>query len=105
MNLMVFRMVNIRGSSDSEVNVKISSGGERSVSCNEAENISDNSSMQHDVWANSGSERPCFAFIDKPAIHVDLGDLSNQLEYFQFFCTVDIAEVIAKEINLYAKIV
>jgi hypothetical protein len=43
-------------SSVSEVNVKISSGGERSVSCNEAENISDNSSMQLDVWANSGAE-------------------------------------------------
>jgi hypothetical protein len=43
-------------SSDSEVNVKILSCGEHSVSSDEAENVSDNSSMQLDVWANSGAE-------------------------------------------------
>jgi hypothetical protein len=43
-------------SSDSETNVKILSGGEQSVSFDEAENVSDNSSMQPDVWANSGAE-------------------------------------------------
>jgi hypothetical protein len=40
-------------SSDSEINVNISSGGEQSVSSDEAENASINSSMQH---ANSGAE-------------------------------------------------
>jgi hypothetical protein len=43
-------------SSDSEINVKISSGGEQIVSYDEAENVSDNSSMQPDIWANSGAE-------------------------------------------------
>jgi DNA gyrase inhibitor GyrI len=43
-------------SSDSEINVKISSGGEQSVSSDEAQNISNSSSMQPDVWANSGTE-------------------------------------------------
>jgi hypothetical protein len=40
-------------SSDSELNVKIWSGGEQSVSSDEAENVSDNNSMQPDVQANS----------------------------------------------------
>jgi hypothetical protein len=38
-------------SSDSEINVKISSGGEQIFSSDEAENISDNSSVQPDIWA------------------------------------------------------
>jgi hypothetical protein len=42
----------IEYSSDSEINVNISLGGERSVSSDEAENINDNSSMQPDMWAN-----------------------------------------------------
>jgi hypothetical protein len=33
-------------SSDSEINVNISSGGEQSVSSDQAENVSDNSSIQ-----------------------------------------------------------
>jgi hypothetical protein len=36
-------------SSDSEINVKISSGCEQSARSDEAENVSDNSSMQPDV--------------------------------------------------------
>jgi hypothetical protein len=36
--------------------MKISLGGEQSVSSDEAENVSDNSGMQHDVWTNSGAE-------------------------------------------------
>jgi hypothetical protein len=36
--------------------VKISSDGEQSVSSDEAENVSDNSSMQPDIWGNSGAE-------------------------------------------------
>jgi hypothetical protein len=36
-------------SSDSEINVKISSCGEQSVSCDEEENISDNSSTQNGI--------------------------------------------------------
>jgi hypothetical protein len=41
-------------SSDSEINVKISSYDEQSVCSGEAESVSDNSSMQPDVWAISG---------------------------------------------------
>jgi hypothetical protein len=43
-------------SSESEINMKISSWGEQSVSSDEEENVSDNSSMQHDMWAKSGAE-------------------------------------------------
>jgi hypothetical protein len=42
--------------SDSEINVKISSDGEQSVISDEAENVSDSSSMQPNVQANSGAE-------------------------------------------------
>jgi hypothetical protein len=69
--------------SDSKINMKISSGGEQSVSSDETENISGNSSMQSDVWANSGAERSCFQFTGKPVINVDLEDPSNPLEYFE----------------------
>jgi type IV secretory pathway VirB4 component len=41
-------------SSDGEINVKILSGGEQTVSSDEAENVSNNSGMQPDVWKNSG---------------------------------------------------
>jgi hypothetical protein len=44
-------------SSDSEINVKILSCGEQSVSSDEEENVSDNSSMQHCTWAKSDAER------------------------------------------------
>jgi hypothetical protein len=40
----------------SEIGVKISAYGQQSVSCHEEENVSDNSSMQHDTWAKSGAE-------------------------------------------------
>jgi hypothetical protein len=65
--------------------VNISSGGEQSVSSDEAENVSDNSSMQPDVWANLGAERPCFLFTGKPGTNVDLEDPSNPLEYSELF--------------------
>jgi hypothetical protein len=42
--------------SDSEINVNISLGGEQSVSSDEAENISDSSSMQHGIWTKSDAE-------------------------------------------------
>jgi hypothetical protein len=42
-------------SSESEINVKISSCGEQGVS-SEKENVSDNSSMQHSIWEKSGAE-------------------------------------------------
>jgi hypothetical protein len=54
-------------SSDSERNVKISSCGEQSVSSDEEENVSDNSSMQHVIWAKSGAP-----FTGNPDIHVVL---------------------------------
>jgi hypothetical protein len=65
--------------------VKISSGGEESVSSDDAQNVSDNSSMQPDIWENSGAERPRFPFTDKPGINDDLEDFINPLEYFEFF--------------------
>jgi hypothetical protein len=76
---------------------------QQSVSSDEAENVSNNSSTQHDVWANLGAERPYFHFTGKPGINVDLEDPSNPLEYFELFCTADIAEVIARETNQYAQ--
>jgi hypothetical protein len=42
-------------SSDSEINMKISSSGEQSVSPDEEENVSDSSSMQHGIWTKSGA--------------------------------------------------
>jgi hypothetical protein len=43
-------------SSDRKINVKILLGGEQSVSSDEAENVSDDSNIQPDLWANSGAE-------------------------------------------------
>jgi hypothetical protein len=40
--------------------MNILSCGEQSISSDEEENVSDNSSMQTDVWTNSGAERPRF---------------------------------------------
>jgi hypothetical protein len=57
--------------------VKISSCGEESVRSDEEENVSDNSSMQHGIWANSGAERPRFPFTGKPGKNVDVEDPSN----------------------------
>jgi hypothetical protein len=79
-------------SSDSEINVKISSWGEQSVS-------SDECSVQHGIWVKSGAKRPCFPFTGKPGIDVDLEDPSNPLEYSDLFCTPEIAELIARETN------
>jgi hypothetical protein len=62
----------------------------------EAENISVNSSMQTDIWANSGAEQPRFPFTGKPGINIDLEDPHNPLEYFELFCTPDSVEVIAR---------
>jgi hypothetical protein len=90
-------------SSDSKINVKISSSGEQSVSSDEAENVSDTSSMQPDIYANSGAQLPHFPFTGKPGINVYLEDPSNPLEYFELFCTPDIAEVIARVTNRYAQ--
>jgi hypothetical protein len=38
-------------SNQSEINVKISSCSERSVNCDEEENVSDSSSKQNGIWA------------------------------------------------------
>jgi hypothetical protein len=64
-------------SSDSEINVKLLSHGEPSVSSNEAEYVSHNKSMQPDVWTNSGAQQPRFPFTGKPGINVDSKDPSN----------------------------
>jgi hypothetical protein len=80
-------------SSDNEINEKFSVGGD------EAESVSNNGSLQPDVQANSGAERPHFPFTGKPGINVDLEDPSNPLEYFEMICMPDILEVIARETN------
>jgi hypothetical protein len=49
-------------SNDSEVNVKISSCGEHSVSSDEEEHVSDNNSMLHGIWAKSGAQQPHLPF-------------------------------------------
>jgi hypothetical protein len=77
----------------------MSSCGEQIITSDEEENVSDNNSMQHGVWAKSGSEQPLFPFTDKPAINVDLEDPSNTVEYFEVFCTLEIAELIARKTN------
>jgi hypothetical protein len=89
-------------SSNSEINVKIWSCCEQSVNSDDEENVSDNSSMQHDKQAKSGAQRPQFPFTHKPGINVDLEDPSNPLEYFELFCTPEIADIIATETNQYA---
>jgi hypothetical protein len=82
--------------SDTEINVNILLGGEQSVSSDEAESVSDSSSMGPDVWVDLGDERPHFPFTGKPGRNVDLEDPSNSLEYIELFCTPDIAELIAR---------
>jgi hypothetical protein len=62
--------------------VKILPCGEQSVSSDEEENVSGNSSMQHGIWAKSGAEQPCFPFTDMTDIYVDLGDPSNPWNIF-----------------------
>jgi hypothetical protein len=69
MNTMIFQS---EYSSGSEISMKISSRAEQSVGSDEAKNVSDNSSMQPDVWANLGAERPHFPFTGKPGINIDL---------------------------------
>jgi hypothetical protein len=49
-------------SNDSEINGKNSSCGQ-SVSCDEEENVSDNSGMQHGMWTKSGAEQPCLLLL------------------------------------------
>jgi hypothetical protein len=83
--------------------VKILSCGEQSVSSDEGENVSDNSTVQHGIWAKSGAEQPCFPFTGKSATNVDLEDPHNPQEYFELFCTPENVEVITRETNVYAK--
>jgi hypothetical protein len=71
--------------SDSEINVKVSSCDEQSVSYDEEENVGDSSSIQHGIWAKSDAERPYFPFIGKPGINVVVEDPGNPLEYFECF--------------------
>jgi hypothetical protein len=89
-------------SSDSDV--KILSGGEQSVSSDQPENVSDNNSMQPNVWTNSGAEQPRFPFTGKSGINVYLEEPSNPLQYFELLYTPDIAEVIARETYVCPKI-
>jgi hypothetical protein len=91
-------------SSDSKKIVKILSCGEESVSSDDEENVSDNRSMQHAICVKSGDKGPYFPFTCKPGINVDLEDPSNPLEYFELFCMPEIADIIARERNQYARI-
>jgi hypothetical protein len=93
--------LNTPRNSDSEINGKISSCGEYSVSSDEEENVSGSSSMQHGIWAKSGAEQPHFPFTGMLGINVDLEDASNPLKYFELFCTPEIVGVIARETNWY----
>jgi hypothetical protein len=77
--------------------VKILSCGEQDVSFDEEEKVSDNSRMQHGIWATT------FLFTSKTGINVDSESPRNTLEYFELFCIPEIAEVIAAETNQYAK--
>jgi hypothetical protein len=53
------------------------------LSCgDEEESVSDSSSMQHGIWANSAAEWPHFPFIGKPGLNIDLEDPSNPLGIF-----------------------
>lgn len=63
--------------SDSKVNVKILPC-EQSVSSDEEQNVTDNSSMQHCIWAKSGAERH-FQFTGKPGINVDSRRLTQKM--------------------------
>jgi hypothetical protein len=87
----------IYSSSDSEINVKMSSCVEQSGSSNEEGNVSDSTSMQHGVWAKSGADWPHFPFTGKHGINFDLVDPSNPLEYFELFCAPEIAKEITRE--------
>jgi hypothetical protein len=89
--------------SDNDISVNISSCREQNIISVEEENASDNSSRQHSIWTKSGAERPHFPFTGKSGINVDLEDPSNPLEYSELFCTPEIAEVITREANRYAK--
>jgi hypothetical protein len=50
--------------------VKNLSYDEQSVRSDDEENVNDNSSMQHGIWAKPASERR-FPFAGKPGINVD----------------------------------
>jgi hypothetical protein len=70
--------------SDSEIEVKILSSGEQSVISDEKEIVSDNSSMQNGMWADTGAEQP-------------------HLLFTELFYVPEIAEIIAEESNWYAQ--
>jgi hypothetical protein len=54
----------------------------KSVTSDE-DNVNDNSSVQHGIWAKSGTELSHFPFTGKPGINTDLKDLRNPLEFFE----------------------
>jgi hypothetical protein len=72
--------------SENSVNILSSSCGKGCVSFykKKKENVSDNSSRQHGIRAQSDAERPRFPFTGKPGINLDLEDHSNPLEYPEF---------------------
>jgi hypothetical protein len=90
-------------SSDSEINVKISSYCEQSVNSDEEENVSDNSSIQHGIWTKSRPGKTHFPFTGKPGLNIDIGDTSNPLVYFELSYTPEITELIARETNQFTQ--
>jgi hypothetical protein len=90
-------------SDGSDTNVDISSGSEQRENSDDEGNANDISDMQHDTWTSVGAERQHFPFSGKPGINVDLEDRNNPLEYFGLFITSEIAELISRETNWYAK--
>jgi hypothetical protein len=59
--------------------VKVSSSGEESVSCDEEDNLSDDSGIQHDVCTKSVAERPRVAFTGKYGINTNSEDPNKTL--------------------------
>jgi hypothetical protein len=66
---------------NSEINVKILSCDEESVSSDEKENVSDNTACSMTYGQKSGDEQPHSPPIGKPDMNVDLEEPSNSLEY------------------------
>jgi hypothetical protein len=77
--------------SDTQTNMNISPCCEQSVSSDDEKGVSDNSSMQHGIWAKSGAERTRIPFIGKPGINVDMEDP------FELFSTPEIVKVIVRD--------
>jgi hypothetical protein len=66
-----------------EINVKILSCDDESVSSDEIENVSDNTACSMTYKQKSGDEQRHSPSTGKPDINVDLEEPTNSLEYFE----------------------